>query len=445
MTHICLIIRDLRGGGAEKMVIRTVNGLCERGHRVDLVLFFTANDFRDDISEKASVFVLAPRPGHWSAMRRRVASLLWRRRKQYRTVEMPERTEWSSRHLPLYRLPGLIFRVVKETRWPLRDLARRQRRADFVRALRLVRYLEEQKPDIVFTNLWQADLAGFLASRIIPGGPPIIPVAHATVERQRTRHLDSLRRVFPAATRVVAVSHGVAENYVAVVGTPADNITTIYNPVVTPAIARQAEANPGHPWFGDDGPPVVLGVGRLTPQKDFATLLEAFRRVRGQRPCRLVILGEGPMRSELDGRVRTLGLEDCVSLPGWVENPYAFMARASLFVFSSRYEGFGNVLVEALACGCPAVSTDCPAGPSEILDNPELLAVVGDPKALACVMLRALDRPMDKNALRAKAARFSMDSAMDGYESVVERVLRERAIIPAAAGQDRSGSEQTFP
>ena len=138
-----------------------------------------------------------------------------------------------------------------------------------------------------------------------------------------------------------------------------------------------------------------------------------------ERPCRLLILGEGPIRHELESRVSALGLEDSVSLPGWAQNPYAFMARAGLFVLSSRHEGFPGALVEALACGCPAVSTDCPAGPSEILEDPDLLAPVGDPEALARVMLRALARPADKAALRANAARFDLESAMDGYGKVV--------------------------
>ena len=140
------------------------------------------------------------------------------------------------------------------------------------------------------------------------------------------------------------------------------------------------------------------------------------------RACRLVILGEGRLRPQLEGRVRALGLEDCVSLPGWAENPYAFMSRAALFVLSSRYEGFPGALVEALACGCPAVSTDCPAGPSEILEDP----VAGPGRrsgGASRIMLRALDRPVDRAALRACAARFTMERAMDGYEELITRIL----------------------
>ena len=202
---------------------------------------------------------------------------------------------------------------------------------------------------------------------------------------------------------------------------------TIYNPACTPNIGEMAKFEPDHPWFSDGGPPVILGAGRLEPQKDFPTLIDAFRRIRASRPCRLIILGEGPLRSELKARIAGFGLDDCVSLPGWAENPFAFMARSALFALSSIYEGFGIVLVEALACGCPAVSTDCRAGPSEILEDPALLAPVGDPEALAQVMLRALDRPADKAALRASAARFSVERAIDGYETLMADVLSKRS------------------
>ena len=345
-----------------------------------------------------------------------------RKRKRYRAIGVPEHAEWFAHRLPLSRLPGLAFWLVKKHRWPVRDLMRRQRRADFVRALRLGRYFEERKPDIAFTNLWQADLAGFFASKMVRDCPPVVPIVHCSEDKHRTGHFDLLQRVFPAACHVVAVSRGVAANFVETLHAPPGRITTIYNPVVTPGLARLAEEEPDHPWFGDGRPPVVLGAGRLSKEKDFPTLIDAFRRVQAERPCRLLILGEGPMRGELESRVRSLGLEAHAALPGWMENPYAFMARAAMFVLSSRHEGFGNVLVEALACGCPAVSTDCPSGPAEILEDPALLAPVGDPEALARVMLRALARPTSKAALRTKAARFSTERAVAGYEDFIARI-----------------------
>ena len=297
------------------------------------------------------------------------------------------------------------------------------------RALRLARYIERERPDIVFANLTPAEYVAFFAARLVSPSPPIVPVLR-NVAKPGTKHTTRRRILFPAAAHLVTISRGLAENVSAVVGVPGSRITTVHNPAFTPEIVRDAETPPDHPWFRDSGPPVVLGVGRLVPQKDFPTLIDAFRRVRTERPCRLLILGEGPNRAELEGRVRSLGLDEVVSLPGWAENPYAFMARAALFVLSSRHEGFGNVLVEALACGCPVVSTDCPAGPSEILNDPDLLAPVGDPEALAQVMLQALDRPVDKAALRACAARFSVKRAVNGYERLVDRIM---------LGQEKSG------
>ena len=219
------------------------------------------------------------------------------------------------------------------------------------------------------------------------------------------------------------------------------DLAVLYNPTFTPSIEELAKIEPAHPWFLDGGPPVILGAGRLEPQKDFATLIDAFQHVRANRSCRLVILGVGSLRAELEARIASLGLDDCVSLSGWVENPFAFMARAALFVLSSQHEGLPGVLIQAMASGCPAVSTDCPAGPSEILEDPSLLAPVGDPKALASVMLRALDQPADKAALRANAARFSVERSIDGYEALIADVIARRG-PPATHGK---GSRSPTP
>ncbi len=358
-----------------------------------------------------------------------MANLFRKQKKGYREPAFSDSAQWSTRRLPLARLPGLLIRLAREHHWSIRDLAKRQRRADFIRALRLGLYFEERKPDIVFTNLPTADKAGFFAAGMIRDGLEIIPIARDTIAKLEPDHC-----VFLAASQVVAVSHGVAENLTAVVGAQPDKVAVLYNPTCTPEISELARFEPEHPWFSDDGSPIILGVGRLEPQKDFATLIDAFQHVRANRSCRLVILGVGSLRAELEARIESLGLDDCVSLPGWVENPFAFMARAALFVLSSQHEGLPGVLIQAMASGCPAVSTDCPAGPSEILEDPSLLAPVGDPKALAGVILRALGQPADKVALRANAARFSVDRSIDGYEALIADVIARRG-LPAMGGK----------
>ncbi|MCY4489744.1 MAG: glycosyltransferase [Deltaproteobacteria bacterium] len=150
----------------------------------------------------------------------------------------------------------------------------------------------------------------------------------------------------------------------------------------------------------DGGPPVILSAGRLSAQKDYPTLIKAFSRVAEERPCRLIILGEGRRRRRLERLLKNLGLTDRASLPGWVDNPFAFMSRAALFVLSSRYEGLPGVLIQALACGSPCVSTDCPTGPAEILRGGELgpLVPVGDPLPLAEAMTSVLERPRPRKA-----------------------------------------------
>ena len=413
MPHIAMVIPSLAGGGAERTALRVADGLAARGHRVDIVLFGPHVAYPLEVPEAARLIVLSGRRA-------------WARRNP---STMPAGAEWRPERAPLLQGVGLAAGLIRDFPAAAPVLLRR---AALGRARRLARYAARERPDILFANLAQAEHAAFYAARLAgprafpPPFPPIVPIMRNVAPRS-TRHSQRRRLLFPAAAHVVAISHGVAENVAAIVGVPEDRFSVIYNPAFTPDIARLAEAEADHPWFGDVGPPVVLGTGRLARQKDFPTLIEAFRRVLVERPCRLLILGEGPMRHELESRVRALGLEGHVSLPGWAENPWAFMARAALFVLSSQHEGFGNVLVEALACGCPAVSTDCPAGPAEILEDPALLAPVGDPEALAQIMLRALARPADKAALRARAARFSMERAVEGYEAVVERVLEERA------------------
>ena len=406
MAHITMLIQKLKGGGAERSVFRTAGGLAERGHDVDIVLFSPTFVYPGELPRAARLLVLCGRFG-------------WMRRAR---TDVPEGTLWRRELVSPLRLAGLVAGLFREFRTSARVLVRP---ASLGHALRLARYFERERPGVVFANLASAEYAAFFAARLVSRPPSIVPILRGADE-PGAKSTRRRRLLFPMAARLVAVSRGVSENIAAMVDVPPEvGIVSIYNPAFAPEIARHAEVAPDHPWFRDGGPPVVLAVGRLTPQKDFPTLIEAFRRVLVERPCRLLILGEGFGRADLENQIRALGLEDRVSLPGWADNPWAYMARAALFVLSSRYEGLSNVLVEALTCGCPAVSTDC-AGSSEILEDPDLLAPMGDPERLAKVMLRALSRPVDKAALRGRAARFSLDRTVREYDKLI-------AALPAPA------------
>ena len=194
------------------------------------------------------------------------------------------------------------------------------------------------------------------------------------------------------ATRVGAVSRGVADDLVDVCRIPGENIEVIYNPAATPAVLDKARQPLEHPWFAPDQPPVLVAAGRLSPEKDYENLLHAVALVRKKKAVRLIILGEGDERASLQELVHGLDLQDDVLLPGFAENPYQYISRAAVFVLSSRFEGLPTVLIEALCCGVPIVATDCPSGPREILDGGRygLLVPVGESDQLAEAIERTL-------------------------------------------------------
>jgi glycosyltransferase involved in cell wall biosynthesis len=202
---------------------------------------------------------------------------------------------------------------------------------------------------------------------------------------------------------------------------PRERVEVVYNPVITPAMLAQARQQPDHPWFGAGQPPVILGVGRLTRQKDFPTLIRAFAEVRRRRPARLIILGEGEDRPELEALIGELGLADHVALPGFRDNAMAYLAGSALFVLSSAWEGLPTVLIEALAAGARVVSTDCPSGPREILQDGRLgvLVPVGDAPALARAMANALDGPASTVPPDALTP-FTLDAAVDNYLRLIQ-------------------------
>jgi glycosyltransferase involved in cell wall biosynthesis len=229
------------------------------------------------------------------------------------------------------------------------------------------------------------------------------------------------------ADACVCISRGVADEMRTLGLLPESKIHVVYNPVVTDELLSQMEEPLEHPWFtnGEPGgtPSVVLGVGRLGAQKDFATLIRAFTLVAREREdARLLILGEGKQRPALEKLLHELGVADRASLPGYAVNPYPYMKRAALFVLTSRFEGFGNVGAEALACGCNVVSTDCRSGPAEILDGGKYgrLARVGDPEDVARQILAALADPLPPALLRARASFFSESRAVEGWQTILQ-------------------------
>jgi glycosyltransferase involved in cell wall biosynthesis len=231
-----------------------------------------------------------------------------------------------------------------------------------------------------------------------------------------------IRATYPKADSIIAISNGVATDLADTTGIERESIDVIHNPAFSPDIQSKSKESVSHRWFDIDTP-VVIAVGSLTQQKDFSTLLRAFSVLRERQDAHLLILGEGELREELKSLASELGIATAVDMPGFVDNPYAYMRQADVFVLSSKWEGFGNVVVEALACGCPVVSTDCPSGPAEILANGEYgsLTPVGDETALAAEIETVLNTTPEPDRLRARAEAFTTEIVADQY---IKRLFR---------------------
>lgn len=241
---------------------------------------------------------------------------------------------------------------------------------------------------------------------------------------------DYVRRCLQQVDAVVAVSDGLEAEVSRLMGSGFP-VARIYDPVITDRLRGLAEDPPSHPWALDKEIPLILSVGRFGPQKDFLALLDAFALVRSRREARLMLVGYNTKsrahrvyKAELEARAKRLGIADSVVMLPVMNNPYALMRAADLYVLSSPAEGFGNVLVEALHCGLPIVSTDCPGGPREILDHGKygLLTPAGDASAMADSIIRVLDSPCDSSELRMRAEMFSLERSLAGYQDVLERL-----------------------
>jgi glycosyltransferase involved in cell wall biosynthesis len=295
--------------------------------------------------------------------------------------------------------------------------------------LPLIRYLRAERPAAMLSTLDHANVVALWAKRLARV-PTRLWVREASTHSQTYRHPAVLRAnavsflmgySYRWAEGVIAPSHDAAADLARYVSLREGALHVICNPVIRPALTQQACAPVEHPWFAPGALPLVLSVGRLSEAKDFATLIRAFAQVRRQTHARLVILGEGELRVQLESLVQSLGLARDVLLPGFVANPYAYMARASVYVLSSRWEGLPNALIEALALGTPVVATDCESGPREILDNGRYgrLVPVGDTEALAAAVTEVLTRREKAAPDAAFMQRFSADACVARYRELL--------------------------
>ena len=298
----------------------------------------------------------------------------------------------------------------------------------------LCRYLRERQPLAVISI---GDRANFLiacARHVARDATPVIMGQHnsmaadcrltavRTAEWRSRLALRLYRSALLAADAIVTPSEGTTCETARVARIPRSRITTVLNCVVSPELRDRANAPLEHPWFAAGAAPVVLGVGRLVEQKNFAALLAAFAKVCRVRPARLMILGEGEQREELATLARRLDIGDRIAMPGFVDNPLSYMSRAGVFVSSSAWEPFGIVVLEALLCGCPIVATRC-FGHSRLLDDGRFGRIVPqrDDTALADAILATLDDPPPRERLIERAMQFTTDRLANGYAELIPR------------------------
>lgn len=296
----------------------------------------------------------------------------------------------------------------------------------------LARFLRRERPDCLVAFLSFNNILAVWANLIAGSPTRIVGTVHAPLSFEARTHpslhyrlVPLLYRVtLPMAAAVVAVSRGVGADLCKTI-CRSIGFTVIHNPVVTPRLLEMAQREVDHPWFAPGQDPVILGVGRLNDCKNPRLLVEAFARLPAATRVRLVLIGDGPLRSDLETLIAQRGLAGRAMLLGSDPNPWRYMARARLLVLSSRYEGFGNVLAEAMATGLPVVSVDCPYGPAEILAGGKwgrLVPAAAD--ALSAAILAALDEPADADALRTRAAEFSTVLVAERYRTLIAQLLQ---------------------
>lgn len=306
---------------------------------------------------------------------------------------------------------------------------------------KLVDYLRAGKPDVLISSFPRINIICILA-KFFSGAPTkiiitehsvfsLLPVIAKTFWRRSFAYFFMpvlAKFLYPHTSAIVCVSRGIADDLAAILHI-SNSITIINNPVVSEEVYLLAERPVSHPWFLESNIPVIIAAGRLVACKDYPTLLSAFKLVAEKMPARLVILGRGPEEKKLQNLSRDLGISKYVAFLGFVENPYSYMKKSTLFVLSSLQEGFGNVIIEAMACGIPVISTDCPAGPREIISSGinGLLVPVGDYLSLAKNMVNILTdaalREKVSDGGKKRAQDFYVSTSAKKYEELFEAVM----------------------
>ena len=288
---------------------------------------------------------------------------------------------------------------------------------------KLATYLRANHPMVVYSTITHANIMATLVSRAVGLKVPIIvrqsnaPLSERAVGLSHAVSKRLIPVAYQAASSVIAVSEGVRAELLSMQPRLLGRVQVLPTPVLTNDMRRQGDESPPHGWFEESRVPVIVSAARLERHKGLIELIRAFAVVRRSRQARLIILGEGSIRAELEQEVMRLGVGADVDLPGFQRNPFSFMNHASVFVLNSEYEGLPNVLIQAMAFGTPIVSTDCKSGPSEILESGRFgrLIPVGSQEHLVAAIQDSLDLPKHREAQQSAWRRFGAEMATSAY------------------------------
>lgn len=359
-THIAVYIPSLGSGGGDKMALNLCRGLSKLKYNVDLIVL------KDDVLKNNLI-----------------------------------------NSLELHNTRLIYFD--KNTKKRIRDL---------------VNYLKKEQPEVILSAKG-GDVETIKAKKIAKVATKVV-LRHGTTFSQRDKYRPFFRRIiskiklrwiFSRADLIIANSKGVANDVIKIGKIPAEKVKVLPNPTIVPEMFKLGEEKIEHEWFLNKDSYIILGAGGFRKSKDFPTLVKAFFLLQKEVSARLVILGQGRQKKKIEGLIEYFGIKDKVWLPGHEDNPYKFMAKSDLFVLTSLWEGCPNVLIEALAFGTPVVSTDCPSGPREILQNGIYgkLVPLRDPEKLKEAMKFTLKNPMPKHFLKQAVTSYTLDESCKAY------------------------------
>ncbi len=399
--RVAFLLENLSGGGAERVILDLADGFSALGYTVDLLVCEARGVLLDSIPSSINLVVLKPAnqlTGLWAAL----------------------------------GAPGGGLSAILSCIAAIRKIPRSMR---FIPAIG--DYLQRACPSVLLSALPKSNIAAVLAQARVGVSTRIFVGAHISMFLRSQQGLENgrgqahhmiplLRHCYSRAAGVIAVSEGVAEDAVSFLHVDPDRVHVVYNPITVSGTVEEVDEPPSHRWLLPGAAPVVLGIGRLVAQKNFPLLIEAFARARQHADIRLIILGGDESSAEQMARRKEL-LElrpRAAGLLAALEQAKRALVRdvraARMFVLSSDYEGFANVIVEALLAGCPVVSSDCPSGPAEILNNGQygLLTPVNDIEQLAAAIVTTLNTVLEPQKLRQRGLEFSLERALDGYHQV---------------------------